>query len=92
MLRRSFLIVLMCAMTAGVGFVTEAHSAMPDDAAMTDCGGGGMATSSCAVHCTCIAGSVPVLQASAPAVAPSIRQAVRLADNGSPPDPAPPKR
>ena|SRR2546428_2686611 len=98
MVRRSFLIVLICALAAGLGNEARSallacdHVAMHDDAAMTDCGDDGMAMSACVVHCTCIASSVPVLQAIAPALAPSMRQAVRLPDRGSPPDPAPPKR
>jgi len=84
MLRRLLLVTLICATAAGPGFGA--------DEAMAGCGDDGMATSACVMQCTCIVSNVPILQASVPAFAPLLHQAARIADNGSPPDPAPPKR
>jgi hypothetical protein len=83
MLRRLLLVTLICATLAGPSFGA--------DEAMAGCGDGGI-TGACVMPCTCIVGNVPILQASVPAFAPPMHQVVRIADTGSPPDPAPPKR
>jgi hypothetical protein len=102
MLRRSLLALLLSLFAAGFVFAAQGCSAgmqvdqacMQPDASGGDCGGDGMASSACSVHCAlgaCVVSAIALPQLSVPALRPFAHEVVPTPECPHAPDTAPPK-